>query len=300
MRKSLNRLTLRQMQVFLAVCDHRSYSRAAEAMALTQPAISLQMRQLEELVGQPLFEYVGRKLHLTEAAEALQRACLDVLGRLENLDMQLSDLRGSLQGQLRLAVETSAQYFVPHLFAAFRARHPEVSLQMAVVNHAQALKRLSVHRDDLLIMTMVPADMGLEFLPFLDNPIIAVARSDHPLAQRSGLQLQDLTARLEVRRAVDNTPVTSVPGEIDPAEDDVAGGATRRVSFSMPLATVPPGEYIAHAIVSSRGEVVAERTRQVDVLPGDAPPASADVPRTVIPPLEIERLRDQAGVSCGT
>ena len=196
MRKPLNRLTLRQMQLFLAVCDHRSYSRAAEAMALSQPAISLQMRQLEELVGQPLFEYVARKLHLTEAAEALQRACLDVLGRLENLDMQLSDLRGSLQGQLRLAVESSAQYFVPHLFAGFRARHPEVSLQLAVVNHAQALKRLAVHRDDLLILTMVPADMGLEFLPFLDNPIIAVARPDHPLAQLSGLQLQDLTGYL--------------------------------------------------------------------------------------------------------
>ena len=139
MRKSLKRLTLRQMQLFLAVCDHRSYSRAADAMALTQPAISLQMRQLEELVGQTLFESVGRKLHLTEAAEALQRACLDILDRLENLDMQLSDLRGSLQGQLRLAVESSAKYFVPHLFAAFRQHHPAVSLQLAGGNHAQAL-----------------------------------------------------------------------------------------------------------------------------------------------------------------
>lgn len=193
MRRSLKRLTLRQMQLFLAVCDHRSYSRAAEAMALTQPAISLQMRQLEELVGQPLFEIIGRKLHLTEAAEALQRACIDILDRLENLDMQLSDLRGSLQGQLRLAVETSAKYFVPHLFAAFRERHPEVSLQLAVVNHAQALKRVAVHRDDLLIMTMVPGDKGLEFVPFLENPIIAVARPDHPLAARENLTLQELT-----------------------------------------------------------------------------------------------------------
>lgn len=193
MRKSLKRLTFRQMQLFLAVCDHRSYSRAADAMALTQPAISLQMRQLEEVVGQALFENVGRKLQLTEAAEALQRACLDILDRLENLDMQLSDLRGSLQGQLRLAVESSAKYFVPHLFAAFRNQHPDVSLQLAVVNHAQALKRVAVHRDDLLIMTMVPSDLGLEFLPFLENPIIAVARPDHPLAARSSMRLQELT-----------------------------------------------------------------------------------------------------------
>ena len=194
MRKSLMRMTLRQMTVFRAVCDNRSYSRAAEEMALTQPAVSLQIRQLEELVGQPLFEYVGKKLHLTDAAEALQLACLDIFGRLENLDMQLSDLRGSLQGQLRLAVETSAKYFMPHLFAAFRQAHPEVSLQMAVVNHAQAVQRLGANRDDLLIMAMVPSDLQLEFFPFLDNAIIAVARPDHPLAGRERLLLQELSA----------------------------------------------------------------------------------------------------------
>ena len=73
MRKYLMRLTLRQLQVFRAVCETRSYSRAAEEMALTQPAVSQQIRQLEELVGQPLFEYVGKRLYLTDAAEALQR-----------------------------------------------------------------------------------------------------------------------------------------------------------------------------------------------------------------------------------
>ena len=95
MRKTLLRMTLRQLQVFRAVCDHGSYSRAADEMALTQPAVSLQIRQLEELVGQPLFEYVGKKLYLTEAAEALKRAGSDIFGRLESLDMQLSDLQGS-------------------------------------------------------------------------------------------------------------------------------------------------------------------------------------------------------------
>jgi DNA-binding transcriptional LysR family regulator len=193
MRKSLLRMTLRQMTVFRAVCDHRSYSRAAEEMALTQPAVSLQIRQLEELIGQPLFEYVGKKLYMTDAAEVLQNACLDIFGRLENLDMQLSELQGSLQGQLRLAVESSAKYFIPHLFAAFRQNHPEVSLQLAVVNHAQAIKRLSTNRDDLLIMAMVPSNMELEFFPFLDNAIIAVARPDHPLLRRDRLHLQDLT-----------------------------------------------------------------------------------------------------------
>lgn len=194
MRRSLMRITFRQLQVFRTVCETRSYSRAAEEMALTQPAVSLQIRQLEELVGQPLFEYLGKKLYLTDAAEALQRASTEIFGRLDSLDMQLSDLRGSMQGQLNLAVESSAKYITPHLFAAFRRQHPEVSLQLLVVNHAQAVKRLSVSRDDLLIMSQVPTDMDLEFLPFLDNPIIAVAPPEHPLSHAAKLSLQDLTA----------------------------------------------------------------------------------------------------------
>jgi DNA-binding transcriptional LysR family regulator len=186
-------MTFRQLQIFRAVCESLSYSRAAEEMALTQPAVSLQIRQLEELVGQPLFDYVAKKLYLTPAAEALLRASEDVFGRLEALDMQLSDLQGSLQGQLGLAVETSAMYLVPHLFAAFREQHPEVSLQLVVVNHAQAVRRLSVSRDDLLIMSQPPGDQALDFFPFLTNPIIAVAPPQHPLCAREKLRLADLS-----------------------------------------------------------------------------------------------------------
>ena len=194
MRKSLMRITFRQLQIFRAVCETRSYSRAAEEMALTQPAVSLQIRQLEELLGQPLFDYVAKKLYLTPAAEALIKASEDVFGRLEALDMQLSDLQGSLQGQLNLAVESSAKYLVPHLFAAFRAQHPDVSLQLVVVNHSQAVRRLSQSRDDLLIMSQVPSEMALDFFPFLNNPIIAVAPPQHPLCSLEKLHLSDLAA----------------------------------------------------------------------------------------------------------
>ena len=192
MRKSLMRLTLRQLQIFNEVCDLRSYSRAAEEMSLTQPAVSLQIRQLEELTGQPLFEYVGKKLYPTEAATALQQASRDIFGRLESLDMQLSDMQGSLQGQLKLAVESSAKYFAPHLFAAFKKQHPEVNLTLTVVNRNQTIRRLSDNRDDLVIMSMVPQDMGLDFLPFLNNPIVAAAPADHPLLSQGLLKLQDL------------------------------------------------------------------------------------------------------------
>ena len=192
MRNSLMRITLRQLQVFQAVCEQLSYSRAAESMALTQPAVSLQIRQLEELIDQPLFEYVGKKLYLTDAASSLLNASNDIFQRLDELDMQLSDLRGSLKGQLRLAVESSAKYLSPHILAAFQRRHPEVSPLLRVVNRAQILQRLSENKDDLVIMSLVPEDMAVEFMPFLNNPIIAVAPVEHPVCQIENLTLKDL------------------------------------------------------------------------------------------------------------
>lgn len=191
-RNSLMRITLRQLQVFRAVCETLSYSRAAESMALTQPAVSLQMRQLEELIDQPLFEYVGKRLYLTDAASSLLNASNDIFQRLDELDMQLSDLRGSLKGQLRISAESSAKYLSPHLLAAFQRRHPEVNPLLRVVNRAQILQRLSDNKDDVVIMSLVPEDMAVEFMPFLNNPIIAVAPSVHPVCQIENLTLKDL------------------------------------------------------------------------------------------------------------
>ncbi|PAU86947.1 LysR family transcriptional regulator [Pseudomonas sp. WN033] len=200
MRKSLLRMTLRQLQVFQAVCSSQSYSRAAEDMALTQPAVSQQIRQLEEQVGAPLFEYVGKKLYLTEAATSLLAASADIFSRLDSLDMQLSSLQGSLRGELRLAVVSSIQYLTPHLLAAFQARYPEVSFRLEVTRRSQVIQRLQDNRDDVVLMALVPEDRALEFFPFLNNPIIAVARSDHPLAGRQALALAELEQRVVLER----------------------------------------------------------------------------------------------------
>ncbi|MCO5786979.1 LysR family transcriptional regulator [Pseudomonas sp. G11-1] len=202
MRKELHRITLRQLQVFRSLCATLSYSRTAEEMALTQPAVSLQMRQLEELVGQPLFEYVGRKLYLTDAATILLAASGDIFNRLEILDMQLSALQGTLHGELRLAVASSIQYLTPHLLAAFRQRHPEVSFRLEVSTRAEVIRRLRDNLDDVVLVGMVPADRALDFFPFLNNPVIAVAAPDHPLAARQQLGLAELESQMVLVREI--------------------------------------------------------------------------------------------------
>jgi len=193
-------MTLRQLQVFRAVCSCQSFSRAAEEMALTQSAVSQQIRQLEEQVEQPLFEYVGRKLYLTEAATSLLAASEDIFARLESLDMSLSTLQGNLQGELRLAVVSSIQYLTPHLLAAFRERYPEVSFRLEIATRGQVIQRLRDNLDDVVLMGLVPEDRALEFFPFLNNPIIAVASPDHALAGRSGLLLTELESLTVLQR----------------------------------------------------------------------------------------------------
>ena len=200
MRKSLYRLTLRQMQVFQAVCRSLSYSRAAEEMSLTQSAVSQQIRQLEELVGQGLFEYVGKKLYMTEAADSLLQASGDIFARLDSLDMSLSTLQGGLQGELRLAVVSSIQYLAPHLLAAFRQRYPQVSFRLEVTRRSQVIQRLQDNQDDVVLMGLVPEDRALEFFPFLNNAIIAVAAPSHPLAKHRSLALAELEGQCVLQR----------------------------------------------------------------------------------------------------
>ncbi|NKI17807.1 LysR family transcriptional regulator [Spongiibacter sp. KMU-166] len=188
----LNRLTLRQITVFLAVCQHRSYSRAAEHLALTQPAVSAQIRSLEELVGQALFDYIGRQLFLTSAGELMLRAARELQQRLVHLEIELTDLHGQLQGRLNIAVETSAERLMGQKLQHFCQHHPGVDMAVHVGNHDDLLSRLRDNLDDLAVMTKVPSDQSLQYTPFAEHTLEVVIDRNHPLCTQTGLRLQDL------------------------------------------------------------------------------------------------------------
>ena len=189
----LNRLTFRQLQVFQAVHRQQSYSRAAEQLGLTQPAVSAQIRQLEQALEQPLFKYAGKTLHVLPAADALAASVQSIFGQVSSLQMELSELAGTIRGELNLAAVSTAQYVVPHILARFRARYPEVQVRLRVCNRGQALERLAERRDDLVIMGMVPEDANLAFMPILDNEMIPVVWPGHPLLTADAPTLEDFT-----------------------------------------------------------------------------------------------------------
>jgi LysR family transcriptional regulator, low CO2-responsive transcriptional regulator len=188
----LRHATLHQLRIFLAVARHNSFARAAEALHLSPPTLSLQVKQLSETVGQPLFEQLGKKIFLTAAGQLLAEACEDIEGRMERLSQDLAALQGVERGSLKLAILTTAKYVVPKLLGGFCAAHPGIEVAMVVGNRETLLQRLVANQDDLYIMGQPPEPMDVVCEDFADNPLVLVAPPGHALVGQRKLPPQRL------------------------------------------------------------------------------------------------------------
>ncbi|MFY0990370.1 LysR family transcriptional regulator [Halomonas sp. C05BenzN] len=246
--KLLNRLTFRQLQVFQAVYDQHSYSRAAERLGLTQPAVSSQIRQLEQALGQPLFKYAGRTLHVLPAADTLAASAEAIFGQVSRLQMALSDMAGTITGDLDIAAVSTAQYVVPHLLARFRAHYPNIRVRLRVCNRSQALERLAECRDDLVIMARVPVDEDLVFMPLLDNEMIPVVWPGHPLLSARAPTLEDFARHYVLTRE---------PGSgVRSAFEELAAAQDIRLAHTIELGT---NEAVKQGVMAQLGVAVLPR-----------------------------------------
>ena len=192
--------TLHQLKVFETVARNGSFTRAAEELLITQPTVSSQVKQLTKAVGLPLFEQIGKSLYLTDAGKELLVTCQDIFERLNNFEMKVADLKGTKQGQLRLAVITTAKYFVPRLLGSFCQHYPGIDVALKVINHQEIQQRMLDNKDDLYIVSNPHKDIDLKSQPFLNNPLVVVARKDHPLANKSNLDIQELDKQSFIMR----------------------------------------------------------------------------------------------------
>ncbi|MGB3296811.1 MAG: LysR substrate-binding domain-containing protein [Phormidesmis sp.] len=184
--------TLHQLKVFEATARHGSFTRAAEELYLTQPTVSIQVKQLTKAVGMPLFEQIGKKLYLTQAGEKLLSTCQEIFTGLERFEMSVANLKGMKQGQLNLAVITTAKYFVPRLLGPFCKRYPGIDISLKVTNHQQIQKSMSDNEDDLYIISQTPSQPDLDVHPFLENPLVVLAPTSHPLARKKNIPIEML------------------------------------------------------------------------------------------------------------
>ncbi len=193
--------SLRQLQVFEAIARLGSFTRAAEELFLAQPTVSTQIKRLTEAVEAPLFEQVGRGVHLTEAGEALLDAAREIFDALDRVEMKVSDLKGLKQGYLRLGVITIAKYFAPGALGAFCQKYPGVEVSLEVTNREHLLERLVRNQDDLYILGQMPkSDLDLEIIPFAPNPLHVMAHRKHPLASAKRIPLERLSDEYFIMR----------------------------------------------------------------------------------------------------
>jgi DNA-binding transcriptional LysR family regulator len=185
-------LTLRQLKVFEAVARHLNYTRAAQELHLTQPAVSMQIKQLEVSLGVALFEQLGKRIHLTEAGQEVLVYARSVTQQLDELEGVLNRLKGLSGGRLRISVATTANYFIPTLLGAFSRRYPDVTVTLDVTNRETLLRQLSENTVDLVIMGQPPVEADVEAEAFMDNPLVVVAPPDHTLAGKKKIPLARL------------------------------------------------------------------------------------------------------------
>lgn len=185
-------LTLRQLKVFESVAKHRSFSRAAEELHLSQPAVSMQVKQLEESIGLPLFEQMGKKIFLTEAGQEMFHYSRAIAGQLEEMEEVLARMKGLDQGQLKITVVSTANYFAPQLLASFSQRHAGVTISLDVTNREVLLQQLANNETDMVIMGQPPEGRDLSAESFMENPLVVIASPGHALAGVKQIELKQL------------------------------------------------------------------------------------------------------------
>lgn len=193
-------ITIRQLQVFASVAKHLSYTRAAEELHLTQPAVSMQVKQLEKSVGLNLFEQIGKKIYLTEAGSVVLEHTISITSKLKSIENDLEQLKGIDGGRLAVCIASTVNYFATRLISRFSQAYPSVQISLDVTNRHELLKRLETNEPDLVLMGRPPSSADLTSTAFMDNPLVIIANPHHPLANESNIPIQRLTGEKFVLR----------------------------------------------------------------------------------------------------
>jgi DNA-binding transcriptional LysR family regulator len=192
-KTKIKNATLRQLQIFEVVARNLSYTRAAEELYLTQPTVSIQLKQLTDIVGLPLLEQIGKRIFLTDAGNELLKVVRTVLDDLCRFEMNISNMKGVKAGKLKIAVITTAKYFVPRLLGPFCERFPGIDISLKVTNRERLLQRLEDNEDDLYILGQLPEHMDVWVEPFLENPMVVLAAHNHPLVGERNISAERIS-----------------------------------------------------------------------------------------------------------
>ena len=249
------RFTYQQLRVFEAVARRLSFTRAAEELGLTQPTVSLQVKQLADDIGMALFEQVGRRVMLTEAGRELQGTVVTMFDSWSRFEQRIDEMRGLKRGTLRLAVVTTAKYFIPDMLGPFCRQYPDIDIRLEIANRETLIERLTDNSDHLYIMALPPEMAGLTRIPFRENALVVIGPRDHPLTTQG---------KVPLRRLADERFIVREPGSGTRLKTDAVfseRGFTPDVRMEL-----GSNEAIKHAVAAGLGVAVIS-TACLDVDP---------------------------------
>lgn len=193
-------ITLRQLTLFESVARNLSFTRAAEELHLTQPAVSMQIRHLEDSVGIALFEKSGKRISLTEAGREVFHYSHSINSELADMKEVLQSLLGLSRGRLNIAVASTVNYFAPRILAAFHKEYPGIHLELDVTNREKLIQMLIDNSVDMVLMGQPPTNVEVECEAFMENPLVVVAPPKHPLCAAGKVPLARLIEEVFLMR----------------------------------------------------------------------------------------------------
>jgi DNA-binding transcriptional LysR family regulator len=229
----MKNVTLRQLKVFEAIARHLSFSRAAEELHLTQPAVSMQVKSLEDSAGLPLTEQVGKKIRLTSAGEEVARTARRIAQQLREAEEALAAMKGAEAGRLLIGVVSTAKYFAPALLAEFKRRHPGIELRLSVSNRGAIVRQLAENEIDLAIMGSPPREFDTVAEVFADHPLVFIAAPGHPLAGKKKIDATALTQEILLIREQGSGTRSALERYLE--EQKVGAGETAEMSSNETL-----------------------------------------------------------------
>ena len=204
-------ITFRQMRLLLALADTGSVSAAAKALHVTQPTASMQLKEVAQTVGLPLYEVIGKKIHFTDVGKELVTTARAIQLAWESFEQSVDATKGLSRGKLRIAAVSTAKYFMPRWIGAFCKKHPAIEVSLEILNRDGVVHRLRENLDDLYIMSMPPADMDLEDEVLMPNPIVVIA----PMADARALSGKVALRELKTYRFILREPGSGTRMAVD-------------------------------------------------------------------------------------
>jgi len=259
MLRPMKNVTLRQLRVFAAAARHMNFSRAADELHLSQPAVSTQLKEFASFIGLPLFERIGRKTYLTPAGEEMLQCAKAITQRMKEAEDALARLKGVTGGRLNVAVISAGDYFFPRVLAAFGASHPGVAFNLTVHNRESLLRQLAENLTDLAVMVRPPTDMDTVAVAFAPHPYVIVAAPSHPLAGKRQIPRSALNRERFVQREQGSDTWNSMC--------EVFGRQIHRLNIAMEISST---ETIKQAVVAGMGiAFLSAHTISLDLLAGN-------------------------------